>query len=74
MFKLGLDLSDLDRQSEALVASMDEKLRDLEAKMPQLQLRQYLAELTNEFTENPFEPLDEMWERELSDLFDDLES
>lgn len=71
MFNLGLDLSDLDRQSEALVASMDEKLVDLEAKMPQLQLREYLTELTSDFKENPFEPLDELWTRELSDLFDD---
>ncbi len=73
MFNLGLDLSDLDRQSEALVASMEQKLVELEAKMPQLQLRQYLNELTSDFTENPFEPLDELWERELSDLFDNLD-
>ncbi len=73
MFNLGLDLSDLDRQSEALVASMDKKLLDLEAQMPQLQLREYLSELTSDFTENPFEPLDELWTRELSDLFDDTE-
>ena len=52
---------------------MDQKLLDLEAKMPQLQLRQYLNELTTSFTENPFEPLDELWERELSDLFDDAD-
>jgi proteasome assembly chaperone (PAC2) family protein len=73
MFGLGIDLSDLDRQSEALVTSMDQKLIDLEAKMPQLQLREYLDELTKNFTENPFEPLDELWERELSDLFDDAD-
>jgi len=73
MFNLGLDLSDLDRQSEDLVASMEQKLVELETKMPQLQLRQYLHELTSDFTENPFDPLDELWERELSDLFDDLE-
>ncbi|MCB0080665.1 MAG: PAC2 family protein [Caldilineaceae bacterium] len=71
MFSLGIDLSDLDRQSEALVASMEQKLFPLEAKMPQLQLREYLTELTSDFKENPFEPLDELWERELSDLFDD---
>jgi len=71
MFNLGIDLSDLDRQSEALVSSMEQKLVDLETKMPQLQLRQYLSELTGDFKENPFEPLDELWERELSDLFDD---
>ncbi|MEZ4864132.1 MAG: PAC2 family protein [Caldilineaceae bacterium] len=71
MFGLDIDLSDLDRQSEALVASMEAKLQELEGKMPQLNIREYLAELTNEFKENPFDPLDELWERELGDLFDD---
>jgi proteasome assembly chaperone (PAC2) family protein len=71
MFRLDLDLSDLDRQSEALVASMHEKLAELEAKMPQLNVREYLATLASEFRENSFDPLDELWERELGDLFDD---
>ena len=53
------------------ISELSQKLVDLETKMPQLQLRQYLSELTGDFKENPFEPLDELWERELSDLFDD---
>lgn len=71
MFRLDFDLSDLDRQSEALVASMREKLEELETKMPQLNVREYLATLASEFKENSFDPLDELWERELRDLFDD---
>ena len=71
MFRLDLDLSDLDRQSDALVASMHEKLEELAIKMPQLNVHEYLASLTNEYRENSFEPLDELWERELGDLFDD---
>lgn len=73
MFGLDLDLSDLDRQSEALVASMHEKLEELETKMPQLNVREYLTMLTNEYRENSFDPLDELWERELGDLFSDDE-
>lgn len=73
MFGLDLDLSDLDRQSEALVASMHEKLEELEMKMPQLNVREYLTMLTNEYRENSFDPLDELWERELGDLFSDDE-
>ncbi|MEZ4728312.1 MAG: PAC2 family protein [Caldilineaceae bacterium] len=57
MFGLDLDLSDLDRQSEALVASMHEKLEELETKMPQLNVREYLTMLTNEYRENSFDPL-----------------
>lgn len=71
MFRLDLDLSDLDRQSEALVASMREKLEELAIKMPQLNVHEYLDSLTSEYRENSFEPLDELWERELGDLFDD---
>lgn len=71
MFRLDLDLSDLDRQSEALVASMHDKLEELAIKMPQLNVHEYLASLTSEYRENSFEPLDELWERELGDLFDD---
>lgn len=71
MFRLDLDLSDLDRQSEALVASMQEKLEELAVKMPQLNVHEYMTTLTNEYKENSFEPLDELWERELGDLFGD---
>lgn len=71
MFRLDLDLSDLDRQSEALVTSMREKLAELATKMPQLNVHEYLDSLTSDYKENSFEPLDELWERELGDLFDD---
>lgn len=71
MFRLDFDLSDLDRQSEALVTSMREKLAELATKMPQLNVHEYLDSLTSEYKENSFEPLDELWERELGDLFDD---
>jgi proteasome assembly chaperone (PAC2) family protein len=71
MFRLDLDLSDLDRQSEALVASMREKLDELAVKMPRLNVHEYLSTLTSEYKENSFDPLDELWERELGDLFGD---
>ncbi len=69
MFQLELDLADLDTQSEALVESMHQKLEELSVKMPQLQVHEYLATLSGEFKENSFAPLDELWERELGDLF-----
>ncbi len=69
MFQLDLDLSDLDNQSEALVVSMHKKLEELSVKMPQLNVQEYLATLASEFKENSFAPLDELWERELGDLF-----
>lgn len=73
MFDLGFDLSDLARQSDDVVASMETKLDELKRKMPQLRLGEYMDQLSREFEELPFMPLDDVWERELSDLFKDLD-
>lgn len=73
MFGLGIDLSDLDRQSEELTASIDAKVAELERTLPHLNVRGYLDKLSANFTERPFMPLDDVWERELGDLFDDSE-
>jgi proteasome assembly chaperone (PAC2) family protein len=68
MFDLALDLSDLEQQSEALVASLDAKIAELDRQAPQLRIRDYLERLNREFTEVSFLPLDDLWERELGDL------
>jgi hypothetical protein len=71
MFGLEFDLSDLERRSDELMSSMDAKIAELEKKMPELKIREYMASLASDFTEMPFMPLDEVWERELGDLFKD---
>ncbi len=68
MFDLPLDLSQLARQSEELVASLDAKMAELERQAPQLRIREYLEQLNREFTEVSFLPLDDVWEQELGDL------
>lgn len=73
MFGLGIDLSDLDRQADELVTSIDAKIEELERTLPQVNVRNYLEKITSNFTERPFMPLDDVWERELGDLFDDLD-
>ncbi|GIV78650.1 PAC2 family protein [Litorilinea aerophila] len=73
MFGLGIDLSDLDRRSEELTASIEAKVEELDRTMPQLNVRAYLQKVASEFTERPFMPLDDVWEEGLSDLFEDLE-
>ena len=72
MFGLGIDLSDLDRQADELAASIDAKIEELDESLPQVNVRSYLAKLTEEFEERPFMPLDDVWERELGDILDDL--
>lgn len=73
MFDLGMDLSDLRRQSDALISSMDYEIDELEKAMPQLKVREYIESLTRNFVEMSFTPLDEVWERELGHLFEDME-
>jgi len=73
MFGLGIDFSDLEKRSVELVAAMDAKIDELDQEMPQLKVRDYLEELTQTFTERPFMPLGDVWERGLRDLFEDIE-
>jgi predicted ATP-grasp superfamily ATP-dependent carboligase len=73
MFDLGLDLSDLARQADELMNSMDTKFEELKQKLPQLRLDDYLERLTREFEELSFMPLDDVWERELRDILGNLE-
>jgi hypothetical protein len=71
MYGLGIDLTDLEKKSDELLESMDAKIDQVDDQLPELQVRDYLARLAEEFTERPFEPLSEIWERELRDLFND---
>jgi len=73
MFNLGINLSDLDRQSEELVASMDSKITELDRNMPQLKARAYLQRLSQNFTETSFMPLDDLWATELEDIFRNMD-
>ncbi len=73
MFDLEVDLSGLRRQGDELTSSMDYKIDELERAMPQLKVREYVESLTRDFVEMSFMPLSEVWERELGDLFEDME-
>lgn len=73
MFGLEIDLSDLEKRSDELRLSMDAKIAELDRQIPQLDVREYMETLAREFVERPFMPLDDVWERELGDLFDDME-
>ncbi len=74
MFGLELDLSDLEHRSKAVVSSMDARIDEVQREVPDIDLRNYIRELTGDFTETPFMPLGDVWERELGDLFGDSES
>jgi hypothetical protein len=73
MFALGFDFADLESQSEELSSTLDAKFKEIEQKVPQLKVREYLDQLAEGFTARPFMPLGDFWERELGDLLDDLD-
>lgn len=73
MLGLSVNLSDLDELSNDLRISMDVKIAELANKAPQLDIRAYLDKVAEAFTERTFMPLDDVWKRELDDLFEDLE-
>jgi proteasome assembly chaperone (PAC2) family protein len=71
MFGLGIELSSLERKSKQLVSIVDAQIDELDNKAPQIKIREYIEEMSRDFTEMTFRPLSELWERELRDLFGD---
>jgi proteasome assembly chaperone (PAC2) family protein len=70
MLKTRIDLSDLEQKSKRLIELVESKVDELDSVAPQLGVREYLTQLSDAFTETPFDPLDEVWEDELRRLFD----
>jgi proteasome assembly chaperone (PAC2) family protein len=73
MFDLGVDLSDLERQGEELIATWAAKIDHLAETMPQLGVKDYLEEVNADFAQEPFDPLSDVWEEALRDLFEEDE-
>jgi proteasome assembly chaperone (PAC2) family protein len=71
MFNLGIDLSKLKLQSRNLVRIMDKKIGELLSDQPDLPIEQYMEQIGEQFEELSFVPLDDVWARELDDLFKD---
>jgi hypothetical protein len=74
MLKLGLNLADLEEKSRKMVELMDNKVDEVDRLAPQLGIRDYLKRVDEAFTEQPFDPLDEVWEQELKRLLDKFDS
>ncbi|MBI5877639.1 MAG: PAC2 family protein [Chloroflexi bacterium] len=73
MFGTHVDLGDLERQAEQLAESIGAQVDEMEERAPQAHVREYMAKLTEDFAEMSFMPLDDVWDRELGDIFKDME-
>ncbi|NLG71199.1 MAG: PAC2 family protein [Chloroflexi bacterium] len=74
MLKMDLDLADLEEKSQRLVKVVDDKMEEFDNLAPQVGVRDYLSRLSEDFTEIPFEPLDDFWEDEIRRLMDKFDS
>lgn len=73
LLKLDFDLNELEEKSDNLRTLMDAKIREIERDNPNLDVRAYLQQLEENFTERPFDPAGEFWEEEIGRLFDKLD-
>ncbi len=71
MFDLEISLVDLQQESDDLIASMAAKIIELAEENPDLNIKTYMEKINQDFEERSFMPLDDVWERELGNLFDE---
>jgi proteasome assembly chaperone (PAC2) family protein len=74
MLKLQFNLADLEKKSQKLVEVIARKVEELDELAPQIGLAEDLRRLSDEFEEQTFNPLDEVWEEELRRLLDKFDS
>jgi proteasome assembly chaperone (PAC2) family protein len=70
MLDLEINLNDLERRASRLIKVVNEKIDELENNAPQLGIRDYFERIASDFTETPFEPLDDIWEEKLRHILD----
>lgn len=73
MLKLKFSLADLEEKSRSLMEVIQTKLNEIEESAPQLGVSEYLRKLSDEFNEEPFDPLDDIWEEKLRGLMQRFE-
>jgi proteasome assembly chaperone (PAC2) family protein len=73
MFSLNLDLSDLEEKNQRLIALVEKNIDEIDQAAPELGIRDYLANITENFNEQEFNPLDDVWENELKRLLEKLD-
>ncbi len=74
MLNLDFDLTELEIKSEHLQKLLDDKIDEIEKTTPELNVRQYLERLEDNFEETHFHPQEDFWEEELGRLFDKIDS
>jgi proteasome assembly chaperone (PAC2) family protein len=69
MFDLDMDLTDLAKRSEELIAAWSSKIEQLEEALPQLGVREYLERIDANFEVDSLDLSSSVWEEALRDIF-----
>jgi len=59
LFELNFNLRDLEQKSQRLIAAVEEQLDKLAAKSPQIDVHEIMAQISQQFEERPFAPLED---------------
>ena len=70
MVDMDIDLSELEHQSYELILSMDAKIEEVEEQLPQLEVKEYMAQVAEEFEDKPFVALSDVWGKALGNMLD----
>ncbi|MDH3943239.1 MAG: PAC2 family protein [Anaerolineae bacterium] len=73
MFGFDLDLTDLESRASRQIKKLDEKVAELDEANPELGVRDYIQRISDEFEEETFTPLEDVWQEELRRLGDKYE-
>ncbi len=73
LFEVEIYLGQLEKQSYDLMDEMENRIKELERKTPELKVREFFEQVNMQFHERPFQPLGNVWEEGLQNLFDDLD-
>ena len=72
MLGLDFDLEDLEQKGDDLIKRIEANVSELDNKYPELQVGEHMRRLSDEFEENSFSPLEDVWQDELRKLGDDF--
>ena len=70
LLKTRFDLSEIEEKSSELLEALHAKIEQLVDVAPQLEIREYFAQLGADFEEVVFDPLDDVWQDEIRRIFD----
>lgn len=68
MLGVEFDLTDLEKRSDRMIKKLDKKMEELDKNNPEIGVAEYMEHLAEDFDEESFTPLEDVWQDELRRL------